>query len=251
MKDEIKYLIPNNLYPKLKELMLPYLRLDKYAGPPESPQYTVRSVYYDTQNLRFYHEKKDGIKKRIKVRIRGYNQHNEDSIVFLELKRKRNNQIFKNRYPVYYKNINKILQSEIEVDDTPLKKKNSDREKFLFNYHSMSLRPVLLVIYEREAYHYRFNSDLRITFDSNVRSIKPVNIDSLFADQHTIPTFRNSFVLEIKSSAPFPSWIFSVIKQLHLQNRSVSKYVLSLDKQFEMGHVNKNISNKRRVNNLI
>lgn len=251
MRDEIKYLIPNKLFPKVKELMLPYMRLDKFAGPPENPDYTVRSIYYDTQGLRFYHEKKDGIKKRMKVRIRGYNQTKEDSVVFLEIKRKRNDQVYKNRFPVYYKNVDKILRKEITADEITLKKKDSDREKFLFNYYSLSLRPTLLVIYEREAYHYRFNSDLRITFDKDVRSVKPDNIDSLFTDEHTIPTFRSHFVLEIKSGSPFPSWIFSVIKQLHLQKRSVSKYVLSVDKQFKIGLAKKRITNRPGINNFI
>jgi len=227
------------------------MRLDKYAGPPESPAYTVRSIYYDTQNLRFYHEKKDGIKKRLKVRIRGYNKFEEDSIVFLELKRKRNDQIYKNRYPVYYKNIDKILRSEINTDNAPLRKRSTDREKFLYNYHSLSLRPALLVIYEREAYHYRFNSDLRITFDRDIRSAKPDNINSLFTEMHTIPTFTNHFVMEIKTSGPFPSWIFSIIMQLHLQKQSVSKYALSVDKQFEIGIVNKRSATKRSINSFI
>lgn len=251
MRDEVKYLIPNILFPKVKELMLPYMRLDKFSGPPENPDYTVRSIYYDTYNLRFYYEKKSGLKKRFKVRIRGYNQLTNDSIVFLELKRKRNDQVYKNRFPLFYKNIDRILNNEITGDDVPLNKNDSDREKFLFNYYSLSLRPTLLVIYEREAYHYKFNSDLRITFDKNIRSIKPDNFDSLFTDKHTIPTFRNSFVLEIKSGGPFPSWIFSIITQLHLQKRAVSKYALSLDKQFEFGSQKKRITNRPRVNNYI
>jgi hypothetical protein len=252
MRDEIKYLIPLKLMPRLKEFMMPYLNLDKFAyKSPDVPVYTVRSVYYDTQGLRFYHEKKDGIKKRIKVRIRGYNSQEDDSIVFLELKRKHNNQVFKNRYPVYYKNINKILQGEIKRDDVPLLKKSANREKFLFNYYSMSLRPTLLVIYEREAYHYKFNHDLRITFDLDVRSVKPDNIDSLFSDEHTVPTFRNNFVLEIKSGGPLPSWVFSMIKQFNLQKRSVSKYALSIDKQFEIGLTKRRMNNRTGINYFI
>jgi VTC domain len=251
MRDEIKYLIPNQLLPKVRELMMPYLRLDKFSGPPESPDYTVRSLYYDTKNLRFYHEKIDGLKKRIKVRIRGYNEFIDDSIVFLELKRKRNELVFKNRYPIYYKNIRKILRGEIKRDDAPLKRKSADREKFLFNYHSLSLRPTLLVIYEREAYFYKFNDDVRVTFDKNLRSVRPDNIDSLFSDEHTIPTFRNSFVLEIKSTGPFPSWVFYVINQLNLQKRSVSKYVLSVEKQFEFGQAGRRLTNRPTINNFM
>jgi SPX domain protein involved in polyphosphate accumulation len=251
MRDEIKYLIPTKLLPRIREQMLPYLRLDQFAGSSDVPDYCVRSIYYDTRDLRFYHEKKDGIKKRIKVRIRGYNEHTQDSIVFLELKRKRNDQVFKNRYPIYYKNINDILSGKILRDDAPLKKKSVDREKFLFNYFSLLLRPTLLVIYEREAYYYKFNPDLRITFDKNIRSVKPDNIYSLFTDEHTIPTFRSHFVLEIKFSAPLPSWVFSIIKQFHLQKRSVSKYVLSVDKQFEIGLAKKRITNRHSINYFI
>lgn len=251
MRDEIKYFIPMIMLPKVKNLMLPYMRLDKFSGPPEAPDYTVRSVYYDTKNLRFYHEKIDGIKKRIKVRIRAYNQYDENSIIFLELKRKRNDQVYKNRFPVYYKNVKRILNNDITRDDAPVKKKDADREKFLYNIYSLSLRPTLLVIYEREAYYYKFNPDLRITFDKNLRSIKPDNIDSLFTDENSIPTFRNYCVIEIKSTGPYPSWIFSIIKQLHLQKQSVSKYALSMYKQLELSITNKKIGSRAGINNCI
>lgn len=248
---EIKYLIPIDLLPKVRSLMMPYIRLDKFAGPPESPDYTVRSVYYDTNDLKYYREKNDGLKKRIKVRIRGYNQASEDSIVFLELKRKKDNLIYKNRYPCYYKYLDQILNQQIPEESPPLKQKDSDREKFLYNLLGKSLKPSILVIYEREAYHYRFNSDLRITLDKNLRSVKPQNIDNLFTESLAIPTFRNHFVLEVKASTPFPGWILSVVKQLHLQKRSVSKYTLSIDKQIEYSKINMKFGHRTKINNLI
>jgi hypothetical protein len=250
-RNEIKYLIPIELLPKLKNLMKPYIRLDKFAGPPENPDYTVRSIYFDTKDLRYYREKNEGIKKRIKVRIRGYNQPSPDSIVFLELKRKKDNLIFKNRYPCYYKNLDRILNQEIVKEDVPLKQKDSNREKFLYNLLSLSLKPTVLVIYEREAYHYRFNSDLRITLDKNIRSVKPQNIHSLYSEEFTVPTFRNHFVLEVKSGSPFPGWILSIIKQMHLQKRSVSKYALSIDSQFKSSPRNMKFGYRNHITNIV
>jgi SPX domain protein involved in polyphosphate accumulation len=77
----------------------------------ESGEYTVRSVYYDTPGFHCYQEKMDGVKVRKKFRIRGYNQPAEDSIVFLEIKRKYENFIEKNRAPLLYKDLEALLAS--------------------------------------------------------------------------------------------------------------------------------------------
>jgi len=93
-KREIKYLLPVELLPKVRDILTPYMRLDKFAGPKEDPDYTVRSIYFDTRKLKFYHEKNEGLQKRLKVRIRSYNTYTPKSIAFLELKRKEGAYIF-------------------------------------------------------------------------------------------------------------------------------------------------------------
>ncbi len=234
-KREIKYLLPLEVLPKIRDFLTPYMRLDKFAGPKENPDYTVRSIYFDNSHMRFYHEKLDGLQKRLKVRIRSYNTYTQDSIAFLELKRKDGIYIYKNRFPLLVDQLEDALEGQIIENNLPIKSRNRDRKMFLFHMHSKSLNPVILVIYEREAYHCKFNPDLRITFDKNIRSIQPRSRIAIFDEEDCVNTFRNKFVLELKYNKQFPGWLISMIKNLHLQSRSVSKYTLSIDKRLASG----------------
>ncbi|KAA3616936.1 MAG: polyphosphate polymerase domain-containing protein [Calditrichaeota bacterium] len=234
LKREIKYLLPLEMLPKVRDFLSPYMRLDKFAGPKEAPDYTVRSVYYDTRSLKYYHEKIDGLQNRIKVRIRSYNTYTKNSVTFLELKRKNGSHIFKNRYPLIFDQLDDVFSGKKIESNLKLKSRDRDRELFLYHIFSQSLNPVILVAYEREAYHYKFNPDLRITFDKDIRSIQTDKYSNLFETDNFINTFRNKFVLEMKFNKQFPGWLISMIKSMHLQARSVSKYTLSIDKQLEM-----------------
>ena len=118
---------------------------------------------------------------------------------------------------------------------------------FLYYLYSRSLTPVILVVYEREAYHYKFNPELRITFDKNVRSLQPESKISIFEEGNFEMTFRNKFVLELKYNKQFPGWLISMIKNLHLQSRSVSKYTLSLDKHFDLADTLKRFVSTPRI----
>ena len=57
-----------------------------------SGNYKLESLYYDTDDLKFYWEKADGIRYRKKLRIRRYVDQNwnfdENSKVFIEIKEK-------------------------------------------------------------------------------------------------------------------------------------------------------------------
>ena len=81
-KKEIKYLLSYTMLSKVREVLSPYMRLDKFAGPKEAPDYTVRSIYFDTKKLKFYNEKKEGLQKRIKVRVRSYNTYSPHVLLF-------------------------------------------------------------------------------------------------------------------------------------------------------------------------
>jgi len=250
-KREIKYLLPVELLPKVRDILTPYMRLDKFAGPKEDPDYTVRSIYFDTRKLKFYHEKNEGLQKRLKVRIRSYNTYTPKSIAFLELKRKEGAYIFKNRYPILVDQLKDILEGKVFENKLPLKSRDRDRKMFLYHMYSQSLNPIVLVVYEREAYHYKFNPDLRITFDKNIRSVRPQSSISVFEDEDCAMTFRNKFVLELKYNKQFPGWLISMIKNLHLQSRSVSKYTLSIDRLLELEDTVKQTLSTPRVKKYV
>lgn len=228
---EYKYLIPVEKFESVRRTILPFVIKDKFAEVMPDDAYTVRSIYYDTMNLEAYFEKIEGIRKRKKVRIRGYNELSDDSIVFAEIKRKYENKIIKNRAMFDYKNINEYLATgrinNLILSDNPSMKR--DAERFYYNIKVKSLRPVILITYERAAYTGAMNKDLRITFDYNLRSKLMPSMKDLFEEKGLMPALRDFVILEIKFQDVIPHWVNSITNHFHLQRLSVSKYTICLD----------------------
>lgn len=236
MRYEYKYLVPTEQLALLRSLMHPFIMPDKFASRMPGFEYTVRSVYYDTPNFKFYDEKIDGLKTRKKIRIRGYNQQQEDSKVFLEVKRKNDAIVRKNRFLVPFKDVNCILYDKEFFKSQQFEGNRDlfDLNCFLYNVHRFSLAPAVIVTYDREAYQSKFDPSLRITFDKNLRSKVYPRIEELFTDKQLEPVMTGYFVLEIKFSGGYPGWVRSIIRKLNLTRTSVSKYTICLDKHFSI-----------------
>ncbi len=235
MRLEYKFVVHQEHLDNLRADILPFMEVDSHALQRHVPEYTVRSIYFDTLKMDFYREKVEGIRARKKVRIRGYNTATEESIVYLELKRKFENTILKDRSPLYFNNLSALLVSN-DVDNYILNGKGHvgslmNANKFLFHLKSKALRPVVLVVYEREAYYCKFNRNLRVTFDKKLRSKALPAPEELFTDNDLRYAFANCFVLEIKFHDGFPRWLQTIIERYGLIRSAVSKYTICVDSQ--------------------
>ena len=230
---EHKYLVRLSQLDRLRKTLKPYLRLDNYAAQNSGKEYTVRSIYFDTKNLDFYHEKIDGLRTRKKIRVRGYNHCLQDATVFLEIKKKKGAFIKKHRSPVGYESLMPLLVTgDVEsyiFSTNGYTYATENAERFLYQIRHLALRPYILIIYEREAYYSKFNHDLRITFDKNIRSQYHASLNNLFDDDSGIPILPKHCVLEVKSVIQYPAWLSDILTQFNLKQQSVSKYALCID----------------------
>jgi len=231
MKYEFKYIVPVRQMDQLREAMRPYVELDPYAAAMEKHEYTVRSVYFDTSRFDYYYEKIDGYKIRKKIRIRGYNEKTGHDMVFMEIKRKLKEPIEKDRELMTFEVMKRLMAGEgskaygdIEDDHGV-----NGAGKFLYHVNRNNLKPVVLVIYEREAFFDRFKPDVRITIDKNLRSLAYPGVDDLYSEEKVIPSLKDHFILEIKFKDHFPGWLRPITGQLGLIKRSASKYVFCID----------------------
>lgn len=230
---EYKYLVPNKSVSNVLNHLLPYLILDKYSAQMPNNEYTVRSIYFDTLHLNFYHEKISGIKKRKKLRIRGYNKYEDDSVVFLEIKNKNGPTIFKNRAGVNYSDLQDLLGlgdvNRYVIAFPKITKSIENARKFLYNLHNLSLKPIIKIIYEREAYYYKFDNGWRLTFDKRLRSTLNVNPKYLYEDIKTISSLTNHTILEIKGSGNMPNIFRNAIANFGISLQSLSKYTICIE----------------------
>lgn len=230
MRLEYKYLIPVDKLDSFRRELLPFVNLDDKHN--DGNEYIVRSIYFDTHDLRFYREKVEGYKIRKKLRIRGYNFVENANPVFLEIKRKNDGYINKNRAPLEYQNLDEFLESA-SINDFIIKDSNGelhkrDAEKFLYHLRKNSLKPIVLIVYDREAFFSKFDESLRITFDKNLRYKIYPSLENLFSEDLQV-LHKNNFILEVKFSEGFPNWLSNLINKYQLSRKSLSKYTMCID----------------------
>jgi SPX domain protein involved in polyphosphate accumulation len=193
----------------------------------------VRSVYFDTAALREYQEKVAGLPIRKKLRIRVYNTPAEDSIAFLEIKRKNRQSVSKDRTMLLYRDIPAILDCG-DVERFIIRTNGStavydNARKFLFHMRRDHLRPVLLVTYDREAFAGKFDPEFRCTFDKRLRFASHQSVDDLFRDGDLRPGLQGCCILEVKFQHVVPVWLASVMTDLDLSRGAFSKYCIGVD----------------------
>ena len=227
---ELKYYLPQQLYPELIRLIHPYMTLDEHLKPKEAKSYLVRSLYLDTGDLKFYHEKLAGSHTRRKFRIRGYDD--DPSEVFLEIKRKYNDTVVKERALVHHEELSKILDQyggynpNGNISDAEIKVINS----FLFFIPVLQLRPTVLISYEREAYTGIFDDSARLTLDRNLQCLPGRFADDVFYTGTNWTFVHNRCILELKFNGALPFFFKQIIQQLNLWRVAISKYCLCIEK---------------------
>lgn len=219
----------------MRKRLNPFVEPDIYTGLNEFgiSEYTVRSIYYDTPFMKYYEEKKEGVELRNKFRIRVYDKEEPDSIAFLEIKKKVGNRIGKHRAKIPYTSVNEVLQLGNLEQHLYNKSHLYDGQKFLYHFYKNSLQPLNLVTYEREAYMGRFDKDVRITFDKNVRTTIYPQLHKIFSEEGAKYLSPEHFVLEIKYHNEIPIWATSIIEEFKLNLKAISKYADGLESHIE------------------
>jgi hypothetical protein len=228
-RHELKYYLPDEIYPELLRLIHPYMTLDPYLSRVGASTYLVRSLYLDTDDLRSYHDKLCGIRNREKFRIRAYNQ--ERSAIFLEIKRKYDNIIVKDRASVQIEELPSLLDryGGYRLNGGKSNTENDVTMRFLSLIPVLQLRPVLLIAYKREAYVSLFNETIRVTLDRNLRCLPGRSHDLFYSGKDWFSVERPC-ILELKFNNVLPFFLKHAIKRLNLWARAISKYCLCIER---------------------
>ena len=138
--------------------MLPYMKLDNYGHT------TIRNIYFDTDSYRLVRNSIDKPVYKEKLRIRSYKQVSAQDKVFIELKKKYNDIVYKRR-----ESLSQLETLEWIVRETPFPKATQiGNEIDYFFEHYEYLKPKVFLSYEREAFYSLDGSDFRVTLDDNI-----------------------------------------------------------------------------------
>ena len=83
--------------------------------------------------------------------------------------------------------------------------------------------PKLYLAYDRTAWYGKNDKELRITFDSNIRSRRE-NLSLGCGDEAGLLYEKEYYLLEIKASGAYPLWLAKSLTDLSIYPASFSKY---------------------------
>ena len=216
---EMKYMMTTQQKRKVLEAMFPYMKLDNYGHT------TIRNVYFDTDNYRLVRRSIEKPVYKEKLRIRSYDQAKPQDKVFIELKKKYDDVVYKRREA-----LTQLETLEWLVRRTPFPKATQmgNEIDYFFKFYQ-TLKPKVFLSYEREAFYSLDGSDFRVTFDENILArqeelslSRDVWGDRLIGE--------NQVLMEIKTSGGIPLWMTKVLTQERIYKTSFSKYGTAYEK---------------------
>lgn len=210
---EIKYLITEEQKKRLLKVMEPYMRIDKYGKT------NIRNIYFDTDTYELIRKSIEKPIYKEKLRVRSYGCPDKDSDVFVELKKKYDGIVYKRRLSLPDEKAKKAFLSH---ESLPINSQIAREIDYFRNYYD-TLKPVVFLSYDREAYFTLIESDLRITFDSNIFS--RLNDFNLSSDVYGYPVLSPEMsIMEIKTSNAIPIWLAVFLSEEKIYKTSFSKY---------------------------
>ena len=234
---ELKYVLSYQTYFQICKEVEIFLKKDN-LGDSEG-KYGVVSIYYDTQNLRFFWEKIDGEKKRVKLRLRKYipssidkkSEMCKDPIISVELKKRDNRTVSKKRSRMP-ESVARAFVEEPQLNKTLINNAKPTEESALCEIAHLKnlfrLEKKVVVSYIRQAFIARDGFPLRVTFDMNVRYRKnDFTLERKSTDKHVI--MPNHIIMEIKYTSYLPSWIVYMLQKYNCEVRTFSKYCTAME----------------------
>lgn len=211
---EKKYIISENQKQSLLDEIMPYIQPDKFG------ESTVCNIYFDTPDFRLIRKSIEKPVYKEKLRIRSYGVPTAESYVFVELKKKYKGVVYKRRIKMsYLEAVNYLCRKIIPEAKNP---QIIEEINYFMTFYPR-IRPAVSLFYDRTAYYGTQDSELRLTFDKNIR-FRFSDFD-LAKGSHGEPLLgSNKSILEIKCIGAMPLWLSHALDKHGIYPASYSKY---------------------------
>lgn len=225
---EIKYLLSADRLAEVKAALRGYLLLDENGA--EDGGYYVHSIYFDSPDMRFLREKFEGELTRVKPRIRAYRTSLDGppAALFLELKGRYDRIVQKRRCPIE-RPFAELLLTQTPVHPNGWSAKHTVLGEFQYMSHRLRLIPTVSVLYHRTAYFGTLWPNLRITFDRLMLCSPATGLATPSESFMQAVPFGQT-VMELKYNDKAPLSLLRQIRSLGLQQRTFSKYAVSVER---------------------
>jgi hypothetical protein len=237
---ELKYVIEEPRAVAVADFVSSYLRPSEFNGSGLIRGHPVISLYLDSPEYFFYRQAYNGIKNRMKLRIRFYDDEWKRP-AFLEVKRRVSEVICKDRAMMTREGVRQILingwpEHPFFADNGHLihgKRRQDVNEDFWLFANSMRAYGSIYVSYYREIYETPEDEELRVTLDRSIRGSRYDGSGELrvpkrgwrpFLPPYLAPMRNDAVILELKFDNQAPRWMFDLVKIFNLQRVPICKY---------------------------
>ncbi|MWC30261.1 polyphosphate polymerase domain-containing protein [Paenibacillus sp. MMS18-CY102] len=217
---ENKYLMDSQAFHALYHRLLEYMELDAYNKNDKF--YSISNLYYDTEHDSLIRTSLAKPKYREKLRIRAYGIPDADAKVYVELKKKVLGLVNKRRTALKLDEAYAFVRTGIEPELQGYMNQQVIQEiKYFMSRYE--LQPKVYLAYDRIALFCKNNRDLRITFDTNIRSRR--HGLRLEAGDHGEPLMdQGQWLMEVKAEKTIPVWLAHMLSEHQMFRTGFSKY---------------------------
>lgn len=218
---EKKYLLDEYQYTELQKVLKGRFQIDNYGKT------TINNIYYDTPDDLLIRRSLEKPVYKEKLRVRSYGRADEDTKVFIELKKKYKGVVYKRRTSMKLKDSDSFLSCETKPGKSP---QIENEIQYFMNFYE-GIAPAMYIGYDRIAMFGLENKDLRITFDTNIRYRQTdLRLDKgSYGEQLLEP---GQTLMEIKIPGVMPLWLSKELTRLRIFPTSFSKYGKAYTKVF-------------------
>ena len=179
---------------------------------------TVSNIYLDTPNFLLIRNSIDAMAYKEKLRIRSYGVPTDDSRVFFEIKKKYKGIVYKRRLSLTCNQVSDYIENGIRPTDSQIMREIDWCMKIYENP-----KPKVVLSYEREAFYWKNDKDIRLTFDRNVRyRMNDLSLQKGSSGVRIIP--EDSILMEIKTPGSMPIELAEILSLCKIYPSSFSKY---------------------------
>lgn len=193
-------------------------RIEPHLCGEEFGLHTVRNIYLDNCNFDLIRSSLGKPIYKEKLRLRSYGNITDNSKAFLEIKKKLRGITYKRRFELTYKELHNYI-----TDGTIPDSGGQVFEEIDYLIKRMSLKPKIVICYDRMGYYDRENGEFRVTFDGNIR-FRHEDLDLRKGDYGIELDAAPYRIMEVKSVGAIPIWLVRELSALKIYQGSFSKY---------------------------
>jgi len=205
-----------------QQLFIVLLEIEKHMAPDKHNRtgqtYSISNIYYDTADDYLIRTSLAHPSYKEKLRLRTYGIPDAEGEAFLEIKKKVNGLVNKRRAAIGLQQAYQFMEERgLEGCFGQVMKELS----YMVNRYE--LMPKVMIAYDRLAYFEKGNPDLRISFDTNIRSRRnDLRLEDGNYGRLIVP--RGYWLMEIKTATAMPLWLASLLSREEIRRVSFSKY---------------------------